>query len=278
MHPAQRAGVMVSLAMSSARISSTLPAIDDRLVEPETPYEIIDGELVRVSPADPPHGERHLQLCALIEAHTGGAFEAACDLLTRTSLVDDIAPDVSVYPDGPDPVTGRRQLEHLAFQVVSTETLGKASKKAAKLAGRGVRRVFAIDVEHSRVLEWSAAQRKWSPLDSEGQITDPALEVALPIAALIHGAKVDDAMARALVAKRNPVIEEVRAEGMRRGTATGMRRGTAGAVIAVLVSRGVSLDSEQRDRILNETDLARLERWITRALTCTSAAELLADP
>jgi hypothetical protein len=85
-------------------------------------------------------------------------------------------------------------------------------------------------------------------------------------------------MARALVAKRNPVIEEVRAEGMRRGTATGMRRGTAGAVIAVLVSRGVSLDSEQRDRILNETDLARVERWITRALTCTSAAELLADP
>src|SRR5262245_66459264 len=97
MHPAPRANVMVPLAMSSARARAALPAIDDRLVEPETPYEMIDGKLVRVSPADPPHAERHLRLCALIEAHTGSAFVAACDLLTRTSQVDDFAPDVSVY-------------------------------------------------------------------------------------------------------------------------------------------------------------------------------------
>jgi Uma2 family endonuclease len=281
---------MFSLAMSPARNGSTLPAVDDRLVMPGTPYEIIDGELVRVSPADPPHGERHLQLCALIEAHTGDQFEAAADLLTRTSEVDDIAPDVSVYPDGPDPETGGRQLEQLAFEIVNKQTLGKAGKKAAKLAARGVRRVFAIDVQGSRVLEWSKARRRWRPLDPAGQIADAALAVALPIAALIHRAKADDAMARALVAKRNPVIEKVRAEGMRRGTANGMRRGvrrgtadgvrrgTAKAVVAVLAARGVSLDNAQRRLILDEPDLARLERWLTRAITCTSAAELLAAP
>jgi hypothetical protein len=260
--------------MSPARIGSTLPAIDDRLVMPETPYEIVDGELVRVSPADPPHGERHLQLCALIEAHTGRKFEAACDLLTRTSEVDDIAPDVSVYPDGPDPETGGRQLEQLAFEIVNKQTLGNAGKKAAKLAGRGVRRVFAIDVEGSRVLEWSKARRRWRPRRPTGQIADAALAVALPIAALIHSAKADDAMARALVAKRNPVIEKVRARGIRRG----VRRGTAKAVVAVLAARGVSLKNAQRDLILDESNLARLERWLTRAITCTSAAELLSEP
>src|SRR5215510_4080949 len=92
------------------------PDIDDRLVVPETRYEMRDGELAYVSPADPPHGTRHAQLIALIEAHTGLAFEVACDLLTRTSEIDDIAPDVSVYPEQPDPQTGRRQLEQLAFE------------------------------------------------------------------------------------------------------------------------------------------------------------------
>jgi hypothetical protein len=46
--------------------------------------------------------------------------------------------------------------EHLVFEVVSTESIGHAARKAAKLSARGVRRVFAIDVERSRALEWSA--------------------------------------------------------------------------------------------------------------------------
>jgi Uma2 family endonuclease len=196
---------------------SALPAIDDRLVEPDTRYEIHDGALVYVSPADRPHGARHLQLCALIEAHTGPEFEAACDQLTRTSEIDDVAPDVSVYPDAPDPETGGRQIEQLAFEVVSTQSLSHAATNAAKLVGRGVRRVFAIDIERSRALEWSAALGAWREIDAEGHIEDPALAVPLPIDAMIHNAKVDDALARALDAKRNPVIEAIRARSVRAG-------------------------------------------------------------
>jgi hypothetical protein len=169
-----------------------------------------DGELLYVSPADPPHGERHLQLAALIEAHT--EFEAAADLLTRTSKVADIAPDVSVYPDAPHPETGGRQLEQLAFEIVSTQSLGRATVKAVKLTARGVRRVFAIDVERSRVLEWSTDRGTWHELDAAGHIEDAALDVPLPIEAMIHAAKADDAVARALVARHNSVIEAVRAE------------------------------------------------------------------
>lgn len=256
-----------------------LPDISDRLVEPDTPYEIEDGELVYVSPADPPHAERHLQLCALIEAHTGPGFEAGCDLLTRTSKVDDFAPDVSVYPDAPDPRSGRRRLEQLAFEVVSTQELRDAGHKAAKLMRRGVRRVFAIDVERSRALEWSAARRAWSVLDPAGQIVDAALAVALPVEALIHSAKADDAVARALVAKHNPVLEQLQAdrlaEGRAEGRAEGLAQGRAEAVVALLAVRGVALDRAQRERILGESDPARLGRWIARAAVCASAAELL---
>jgi hypothetical protein len=226
----------------------------------------------------------------LIEAHTGPAFEAACDLLTRTSRTDDVAPDISIYADAPDPVTGGRQLEQLAFEVVSTQSLADAGRKAAKLTARGVRRVFAVDVERSRALEWSVALDTWCMLEVAGHIADPALEVPLPITALIHSAKADDAVARALVAKRNPVIEAIRAEdraessaegkaaGIAEGKAAGIAEGKAEAVVALLVARGVSLDRRERDLILGERDPARLERWIVRAIACTSVAALLAEP
>jgi hypothetical protein len=246
-----------------------LPDIEDRLVDPETRYEMHDGELVYVPPSDAPHGERQLQLCALLEAHTGAEFEAACELLTRTSKVDDVAPDASVYPAAPDPRTGRRQLEQLAFEVVSTETLAHAAHKAAKLTGRGVRRVFAIHIERSRALEWSAVLGGWRVLDPEGHIVDPALVVPLPIGTLIHSAKADDAIARALAAKRNPVIEAIRAEGKVEGRAE--------AVITLLATREVALGHAERERILAERDLSRLERWLVQAMSCATAAELFRE-
>jgi hypothetical protein len=149
-----------------------LPDIDERLVAPETPYEIMDGMVVQVSPSDDPHGIRHSQILALIEAHVGPEFQVACDMLTRTSKLDDIAPDASVFPVARHPKTGGRQLEQLAFEVVSTGSLGYAGRKAAKLVARGVRRVFAIDVEHSRLLEWSRSLDDWSEVET-ASIEDP---------------------------------------------------------------------------------------------------------
>jgi Uma2 family endonuclease len=256
-----------------SRVDSALPAIDDRLVVPETRFEMHDGELVYVSPADPPHGEHHLQLAALIEAHTGFAFEAAADLLTRTSRGDDIAPDISVYPDAPDPLTGGRQLEQLAFEILSTQSLSDAAGKAIKLATRGVRRVFAIDVARSRVLEWSTQHSSWQELDAASRIEDAALEVPLPVAAMVHAAKADDPVARALVARRNPVIEAVRAEDR----AEGKIEGKIEALIAILAARHIEPGAAARDRIMQERDPHRLDRWIARAATAEALTEVFDD-
>ena len=200
------------MSFDASRARPALPDIDDRLAPPETCYEVHDGELVCVPPADPPHATRHSKISALVEAHAGLEFEVASDMLTRLTDVDDKAPDVSVFPLAPDPQTGRRQIEQLAFEVVSTESIGRAGIKAGQLVARGVRRVFAVDVERSRALEWSAALGAWSVLDPDGHIEDPALGAPLPIGDLVHAAKADDSMARALIAKRNPVIEAVRAQ------------------------------------------------------------------
>src|SRR5688500_10188385 len=158
-----------------SRAGRPLPPVDENLAPPETRYEVMDGELVYVSPALDPHGTRHSKISALVEAHAGAAFDVASDMLTRVSEDSDVAPDVSVFPVGPDPVTGGRQLEHLAFEVVSKQSLGYVCRKASKLAARGVRRVFALYVERRRELVWSAADAAWRDHDSDDQIDVPAL-------------------------------------------------------------------------------------------------------
>ncbi len=229
---------------------------------PETRYEVIDGEVVYVSPADPPHASRHSKLSALLEAYVADGYDAASDMLTRTSEKGDMAPDGSIYPTAPDPDTGGRQLEELAFEIVSTEALSHAGTKAARLAERGVRRVFAIDVERKRGLEWSRQTGSWEILASDAAIADRALALPLPIRDLVSAAKADDAVARALLAKANPVI------------AAALATARAQAVLAVLEARGIPIREEQRAAILDMRDQRTLERWIRVAATCGDAGEL----
>jgi Uma2 family endonuclease len=82
------------------------PAVDLRLVAPESRYEIQDGKIEYVPVSDEPHGTRHSKLSALLEAHVAEAWDVATDMLTRTSEIDDIAPDASVFRREWDPETG----------------------------------------------------------------------------------------------------------------------------------------------------------------------------
>ncbi len=262
-----------------------VPDVDERLVAPGARYEVYDGELVHVPPADEPHGTRHSKVVTLVEIHTGPAFDVACDMLTRTSETSDVAPDVSVFPRARDPRTGGRQIEQLAFEVVSTESLGHAGRKAAKLVARGVRRVFAIDVERARALEWSASLDTWSMLDTGACLEDPVFAAPLPIEALVRAAETDDAVARALLFKRNAVIEAARAqdraeslaEGLARGITEGLARGKAESLIVMLDARGVAMEAAERARILDERDPVTLIRWLARATTCNDIAEVFAE-
>jgi Uma2 family endonuclease len=263
------------------------------LVAPENALRIYNGELVHVPPAGEAHGTRHSKVVTLVEIHTGPAFDVACDMLTRTSETSDLAPDVSVFPRARDPLTGGRQIEQLAFEVVSTESLSHAGRKAAKLLARGVRRVFAIDIERTRALEWSASLETWSMLDTSAVIEDPVLAAPLPIEALVRAAETDDAVAHALLIKRNAVIEAARAEslangiargkaegiaeGKAEGIAEGIARGRAESLIVMLDARGVALRTAERARILDERDPSTFARWLTRAATCTDIAEVFTE-
>ncbi len=271
----------------STKRRAAFPDVDERLVMPETRFEIIDGEVEYVPPSDEPHGTRHSKISALLEAYAARGYDVASDMLTRTSLKGDMAPDASVFPAARDPRTGGRQIEELAFEVLSTERLGHAAKKARALTDRGVRQVFAIDVERKRALVWSSATNAWKILPLDGAIEDRALALPLPLRALVDAVSSDDAVAQALLVKKNPVITtaldgaklegriEGKAEGRLEGERKGERKGEIRALLAVLAARGLKVRKKQEKQIRAAEDETVIASWLMRAVTCTSVDELL---
>jgi hypothetical protein len=191
------------------------------MVPGETREELIDGRVMQALPAHPPHADRHAELDYVLRANAAAGYVSSTDLLTRTSESWDFAADAAIRKDGKDPETGSRYLEELAFEIKHTQRMGELTRRARELVGRGVRRVFVICVDREEpgpVLEWSAgssAANGWVELDPDGFIEDPCLQTPVAVRALLDASAADNAVARALRAKNNPVLQEIKAEGLR---------------------------------------------------------------
>jgi len=121
----------------------------------------------------------------------------------------------------------------------------------------------------------SARRRGGATCPRSGRVSRYVHEISCPVrgAALVRAAKADDAVARALLAKHNPVLVAAVAEGRSEGRAEGRVEALRDAILLVLAQRGLAIEVDQRARIL-AGDRARLELWLERAVTCASAAEL----
>jgi len=247
------------------------PAVDDHLVEPEvTRDEIINGRRVVALPAEQPHADKHVDLAYVLRAHVAPGYRASADLITRHAVDSDFATDACVYKEGTDPETGRRYLEEIAFEVISTQNEKNVTEKAEVMHRRGVRRIFGIWVKgRQKVCEWSPESLGWRPLDAGSRIEDPCLAAPLPVAALLDAAVVHEAVVGALVAQGNPEIRAVEARGRAEEAAE--------SVLAVLSARGVPVSEKQRQKILACHDLDRLRRWLRRAALASTADEVLAE-
>jgi hypothetical protein len=111
-------------------------------------------------------------------------------------------------------------------------------------------------------------------LPDAGAIEDPAFAAPLPIEALVNADKVDDAMAAALLAKRNPVIEAWLRSARDEGRAEGKLAAGRELLVEVVESRGFELTREQRARIEACEEFDVLERWTTRAETAAVVTEV----
>ncbi len=71
---------------------------------------------------------------------------------------------------------------------------------------------------------------------------------------------------------------EGRTEGRAEGRAQGRAEAGAGNLLGVLRVRGIFVSEIERERILAETQLETLDRWLERAVLATSIAEVFDDP
>jgi predicted transposase YdaD len=73
------------------------------------------------------------------------------------------------------------------------------------------------------------------------------------------------------------VAEQLIQRGKSEGKREGKAEGKAESVLTILETRGLAVSAEQRARIVHEKDPSELERWLRRAVTAGSVAELFAD-
>lgn len=57
--------------------------------------------------------------------------------------------------------------------------------------------------------------------------------------------------------------------------AIGKAEGKVEALLRVLEARGLEVTGEELERIVGETDLERLDRWLVRAIAATTTSEVL---
>ncbi len=263
-----------------------LPAVDERLVAPESHAEIVDGVLYRTMGSNQPHGTRHFTATGLFFGVLAEGYEGAVDMLTRADDDTDAAPDISVFPSGEDEETGGRKLEEIAFEVLDTERMSHATKKVEKLAARGVRRLFAIRVAERKVYQWDHAHGDWTEFADGDHITDRCFRVPLPVAAFVDRVLADDTVAEALLAAKNRVLTRALKDerdagqraGQRAGRDEGLREGALRSartmLLALLETRGPLTEAHRR-RVMACDDEGALTAWFTRALAGESAEALL---
>lgn len=259
----------------------------DHLVQPGTRQEMFRGEIVEVSPARPGHGDLHSRLDKVMDLHAADGYVSSTDLLTRRSMDSDFATDASVRRAGTDPATGQRYLEELSFEIFFKQSREYARERARDVVGSGVRRLFGIFVKERwpgsddagavdcTVAEWSAERDDWERLAPDHVITDPCLRTPVPVKALVDALASDNAAVRALIAKRNPELQEHTARACLEARREERLAAARDYVFRTLEYRKIALDEGQRARLLACDDLETLERWHFRAMEVGSAAELL---
>ena len=249
------------------------PAIDDNVLAENCGYEIVEGQVYKLSPAQEDHGTEHFLLPAVLGAFLAPAYKGTVDMLTRPSTGTNFAPDVSILPRARDPETQGRQIEDLIFEVIDTESLAHVTEKTRTLIARGVRRAFVIDVNARSAREWSRDADDWARLADDAVIVDRCFAVPVPVSALVDEVLNENVVAEALVARSNPVITRVE----RTAEARGREDGARASLLRVLARRGLALSEAQREQVQACGDVEALHAWLDRAVDAANADAVFAN-
>ena len=235
---------------------------------------MLDGQVMEVTPADAPHADKQCDLVYVLRAHVASGYVASTELLTRVAEESNFSTDACIRQEGFD-AKGHRYLEELSFEVQHTQSEASLDKRARYLQERGVRRVIAIEVKMAGkvrvqagpVKEWVPASQEtlgpkeivghWRRLAADERIEDRCLQRPVKVAALMDAVEADNAVARALMARRNPAILTMRQQsfdkgheqGFGKGREQGQAEGIRRAIAAVCKALGIALTPARRAKL-----------------------------
>ncbi len=189
------------------------------------------------------------------------------------------APDLSVgkIADAPGWVHG---VPRLAVEYADT---GQAEKyladKIDDLLSAGTELIWVVRLDGPRRVEIHVPGRTMREAGPGDELEAPGiLSQPVPVEALYDRGVADDIDFKNVLRRLtgHESLDEIRSEGKVEGKVEGKAEGKAEAVISILEARGVAVDETARSRILGCTDLATLETWLRRAVTATTANEVIA--
>jgi hypothetical protein len=265
---------------------SAWPRVSDYVVEPEADIELFQGQIREVLHAGPLHSQQLNQVSYVLGACVAPGHGVDVDLLTRQDAENNFASDLCIRKDGIDPDTDDRYLEELVFEIKSIRDPDELEQRTRIMARRGVRRIFAIpvhghpagiDLVAGPVAEWMPAEERWQTYRDDELIADPCLFEPVPVRALLDAVEADDAVARALLHKGNPVLVRHIEEAWKEGLKEGKERAARELIRLIMHTRGLAMDAAARARVAACSDLAVLERWAVRAALGASTSELFSD-
>jgi Uma2 family endonuclease len=193
------------------------------------------------------------------------------------------APDVSVgrVPDAPGWI---KDAPLLAVEYASTgQDEAELQSKIVELLGAGTRYVWVVRLVGPRRVE---VYQKGMPMRVAGleeELAAPGvLRNRVPVKALFDRQSAHDMALRNLLQRKgyadlDGVLEKGREEGREQGREEGLEQGRQGlrnALQGILRARGISLSPAEAERIASCHDLALLGRWLERAATAKSAADM----
>ncbi|WP_437580473.1 Uma2 family endonuclease [Sorangium sp. So ce887] len=155
----------------------------------------------------------------------------------------------------------------------------------ARYAALGIREYFVYDIQRGHIKGHrlpSTGVRRYEGIPSRaGRYRSEVLELDLTVEAgrlRFYADTAELVTAGELVGKLERMIEaaEARIEQEQARAELALGRLSA-AILMILGARGVPASEEARARILGETDLGVLERWLQRAATATAVEELFRE-
>jgi Uma2 family endonuclease len=238
--------------------NDSLPAPGELSIPGEDGYELEDGQLVYAAPAGPTHAEFHAALVALLVASVKPSHKVYVDMLTNLGTVpkNELAPDISMvaHYEQDEP----RPLEEVVVEICSTQPLANAERKLRKFANRGVRKLWCIQLSKQAVWQWDHSIDGLRIVPSDGYLEDELLVRPLSVKVLLKTTLQDNEIARALLAKENPVLEQRLDAVFHQGKDDGRKEGLRVAIHTACEFLAITLDESQQQR-LDQADTKDLE-------------------